>query len=97
MWRKEDLLDTLSGTGQMERLLACIEFSKDLVTAYDMETLLSAVLERIKILIPARNWSLLLVDPQTQELYFAVVVGVDPETLKAIRLKLGEGIAGTVA
>jgi diguanylate cyclase (GGDEF)-like protein len=97
MWRKEDLLDTLSGTGQMERLLACIEFSKDLVTAYDMETLLSAVLERIKILLPARNWSLLLVDPQTQELYFAVVVGVDPEPLKPIRLKLGEGIAGTVA
>ncbi|MBM4295876.1 MAG: sensor domain-containing diguanylate cyclase, partial [Deltaproteobacteria bacterium] len=48
-------------------------------------------------LIPAHNWSLLLIDPQTRELYFAVVVGVDPESVKGIRLTLGEGIAGVVA
>ena len=97
MWRKEDFLDTLADAGQLERLLTCIEFSKTLVSAYDMETLLTAVLERIEALIPAGNWSLLLVDRQTQELSFAVVVGVDPERLKGIRLKIGEGIAGTVA
>jgi diguanylate cyclase (GGDEF)-like protein len=93
----EDFGSRAAATGQVERLLACIEFSKALVRAYDMETLLTAVLERIKILIPARNWSLLLLDPQTQELRFEVVVGVDPEPLKGICLKLGEGIAGTVA
>jgi len=93
---REKLPDT-SGTGQVERLLACIEFSKALVSAVDMETLLTAVLERIRLLLPASNWSLLLVDPQTRELYFAVIVGVDPEQVKGIRLKLGEGIAGTVA
>ena len=97
MRQKEDLPDTLADPGQVERLLTCIEFSKDLVSAYDMETLLTAVLERIKVLIPASNWSLLLVDRQTRELYFAVVVGVDPERLKGIRLKMGEGIAGAVA
>ena len=42
-----------SDTGQVERLLAAIEFSKALVSAYDMETLLTAVLERIKLLLPA--------------------------------------------
>ncbi len=97
MWQKENFLDTLADAGQLERLLTCIEFSKALVSAVDMETLLTAVLERIKALIPASNWSLLLVDRQTQELYFAVVVGVDPERLKGIRLKMGEGIAGAVA
>jgi diguanylate cyclase (GGDEF)-like protein len=84
-------------TGQVDRLLATIEFSKALVSAYDMETLLTAILERIKAIIPARNWSLMLIDPQTQELYFAVVVGVAPEKVKDIRLQPGEGIAGTVA
>ncbi len=93
----EELGNQVGDTGQIERLLACIEFSKALVRAYDMETLLTAVLERIRILIPARNWSLLLIDPQTQELRFEVAVGVDPEQLKGIRLKVGEGIAGTVA
>jgi diguanylate cyclase (GGDEF)-like protein len=93
----EDFESRVDDTGQVERLLACIEFSKAMVSAYDMETLLTAVLERIKILIPARNWSLLLIDPQTQELRFEVVVGVDLEILKGIRLKAGEGIAGVVA
>ena len=97
MWQKDDLLDTLAESGQMNRLLTCIEFSKALLSAYDMETLLTAVLERIKAMIPADNWSLLLVDRQTQELYFAVAVGVNPDHLKGIRLKIGEGIAGAVA
>ncbi len=97
MGLQEDSLPNPTDTGQVERLLATIEFSKALVSAYDMETLLTAILGRIKAIIPARNWSLLLIDPQTKELYFAVVVGVAPETVKNIRLKPGEGIAGTVA
>jgi diguanylate cyclase (GGDEF)-like protein len=97
MGPKKDSFSDLTDTGQVERLLATIEFSKALVSAYDMETLLTAILARIKAIIPARNWSLLLTDPQTNELYFAVVVGVAPETVKDIRLKPGEGIAGTVA
>jgi diguanylate cyclase (GGDEF)-like protein len=95
--KREDSPYAQSDTGQVERLLAAIEFSKAMVSAYDMETLLTAVLERIKLLLPARNWSLLLVDPQTRELYFAVTVGVDLESVKPIRLRLGEGIAGAVA
>ncbi|MBM4286043.1 MAG: sensor domain-containing diguanylate cyclase [Deltaproteobacteria bacterium] len=91
------MVDEVQDAGQVERLLACIEFSKTLVSAYDMESLLTAALERIKILIPARNWSLLLVEPQTRELTFAVAVGVDAQAVKGIRLKVGEGIAGAVA
>jgi diguanylate cyclase (GGDEF)-like protein len=92
-----DSFPNSTDTGQLERLLATIEFSKALVSAYDMESLLTAVMARIKAIIPARNWSLLLIDPATQELYFAVVVGVAAEAVKDIRLKRGEGIAGTVA
>jgi len=94
---KKDFQKFISDAGQVERILTSLEFSKALVSAYDMETLLTTVLERIKILIPARNWSLLLVDPQTQDLFFAVTVGLDQQLLKGVRLKIGEGIAGTVA
>ena len=97
MDQKDDSFYSPPDTGQVDRLLATIEFSKALVSAYDMETLLTAILERIKAIIPAQNWSLLLIDPQTGELYFAVIVGLAPETVKDIRLKPGEGIAGTVA
>jgi diguanylate cyclase (GGDEF)-like protein len=94
---KDDPFYNPGETGQVDRLLAMIEFSKALVSAYDMETLLSAILERIKAIIPAENWSLLLIDSQTGELYFAAIVGLAPEKVKDIRLKPGEGIAGTVA
>ncbi|MBW1991678.1 MAG: sensor domain-containing diguanylate cyclase [Deltaproteobacteria bacterium] len=97
MYNQRDFLAHLQELGTVERILACIEFSKALVTAYDMETLLRAVLERISLLIPARNWSLLLRDQKTDELYFAVTVGLDLEALQSIRLKVGEGIAGVVA
>jgi diguanylate cyclase (GGDEF)-like protein len=86
-----------SETGSVERLLADIEFSKVLMSAGDMETLLTAVLERIQAREPAAKWSLLLLDPQTRELYFAVTVGLAQEHVKGIRLAPGEGIAGTVA
>ncbi len=97
MDQKNDPFYSPADTGQVDRLLATIEFSKALVSAYDMETLLTAILGRIKAIIPAENWSLLLIDPQTGELYFAVIVGLTPEKVKDIRLKPGEGIAGTVA
>lgn len=79
-------------TGALERILACLEFSKALMGVCDMETLLTQVLKRISQLIPARNWSLLLLDQKTLELYFAVIVGVDPEPLKHLRLKLGRAL-----
>jgi len=97
MTRPDDPFDASADTGQVDRLLATIEFSKALVSVYDMETLLTAILERIRAILPARNWSLLLIDPQSRELFFAVVVGVDQEKVKGIRLQPGEGIAGTVA
>jgi diguanylate cyclase (GGDEF)-like protein len=97
MGQKDDPFYSPPDTGQVDRLLATIEFSKALVSAYDMESLLTAILERIKAIIPAQNWSLLLIDPKTGDLYFAVVVGLAPETVKNIRLRPGEGIAGTVA
>jgi len=96
MDQREGFIDTHSDTGQVERLMDCIAFSKVLASIYDMETLLTAVLQRINAIIPARNWSLLLIDPKTEELYFAVVVGVAPEAVKDIRLRHGEGIAGAV-
>src|ERR1700723_137073 len=43
------------------------------------------------------TWSLLMVDEQKDELYFAIAVGEAAEALKDIRLKVGEGIAGWVA
>jgi hypothetical protein len=47
----EGFIDTHSDTGQMERLMDCIAFSKVLAGIYDMETLLIEVLQRLNAII----------------------------------------------
>jgi diguanylate cyclase (GGDEF)-like protein len=43
------------------------------------------------------RWSLLMVDDRAQELYYAIAVGENAESLKGLRVPLGEGVAGWVA
>lgn len=62
-----------------------------------MEEIVETILERISQLVPAKNWSLLLLDETKGELFFQVAVGLDEEITKDIRIALGEGVAGTVA
>ncbi|MBM4286935.1 MAG: sensor domain-containing diguanylate cyclase [Deltaproteobacteria bacterium] len=97
MENKKDLIEGLTNPNQLQRLLTCFELSKTLVTIFDMEALVRTVVERFNELIPASNWSILLVDPETEELHFFVVVGLDTHQIQHVRLKVGEGIAGAVA
>src|SRR5208282_148141 len=73
-------------------LEACMLLSSKL----DLPDLLKAILSLASRVVKAETASLLLLDPAAQELYFDVALGLDPEVSK-IRLKLGQGIAGTVA
>ena len=52
------------------------------------------MLHKVSELLPAENWSLLLVDEKTGELRFEVCVNLDIDTVRHVRLKIGEGIAG---
>jgi len=81
----------------MRQLMACLEIGKALTSTLDMEEILHTVLSRLSVLVPARNWSLLLVEPESSSLRFEVAVGLAPELLENLRIPLGEGIAGTVA
>ena len=66
----------------------------------DLNKLLEAIIEESKQLASAQGASLLLFDEPSQELYFHVALGDGgaSQVLKTdIRLRLGEGIAGTTA
>ena len=54
-------------------------------------------MEKVNELMSPDTWSLLLVDQETNELYFQVATGVAAEKLKDVRVRVGEGIAGWVA
>jgi diguanylate cyclase (GGDEF)-like protein len=68
-----------------------------LTSTLDFKEILSIIMHQVSILLRPKNWSLLLVDEETNELYFEIVVGERAEKIKNIRLKMGEGVAGWVA
>ena len=54
-------------------LKALSEIGKLLTSTLDLQELLKLVLEKVGDLLAAKNWSLLLVDELTNELYFEIV------------------------
>lgn len=80
-----------------EQLLSCMELGKALTAELDPARLFDTILHKVSALLPAQQWSLLLLDESTDELYFELSFDMDPDMMQNIRLKLGEGIAGRVA
>jgi diguanylate cyclase (GGDEF)-like protein len=87
----------MEDTTCVQQLMTCLEIGKALTSTFNMDQILVMVLNLVSELIRAKNWTLFLLDPETRELYFEVVVGLDKSMLTDVRIKLGEGIAGTVA
>src|SRR4051794_18457515 len=73
------------------------DVAKALTSSLDLDAVLQTVMDNIAKFFRPDTWSLLMVDEQKEELYFAIAVGPASETLKTLRLKVGEGIAGWVA
>ncbi len=79
------------------QLMSCVQIGKAVTSTLDMDHILTIILNRASELIRAQNWTLYLVDQDRKELTFEVVVGIDPDKLKDVHIRVGEGIAGTVA
>lgn len=84
-----------------DRLLQEIAIFSDVARAItsslDLNPILQIMMDRIAEFFRPSSWSLLMVDDQKDELCFAIAAGDGAETLKTVRLKVGEGIAGWVA
>lgn len=73
------------------------EVAKALTSSLDLDAILQTIMDKMAEFFRPDTWSLLMVDEQKEELFFAIAVGPASETLKSLRLKVGEGIAGWVA
>lgn len=82
---------------QIERLSLFHEVGKTLASTLDLQKILQTIMEKISDFLRPDTWSLLMLDEKTQELYFEIAIGAGANSLKDIRLKVGEGIAGWVA
>jgi len=74
-----------------------LQANRILSSKLNVSEVLEAVLELATKVVKAEASSLLLLDEKKNELYFDVTLGSVKESVKQIRLKVGEGIAGWVA
>lgn len=82
---------------KVRKLKALKEFSRLLNSTLDEKEVRKRAMEAATQLMDAELGSLLLIDEDTNELYFEVALGHRGLQVKEIRLKIGEGIAGWVA
>jgi diguanylate cyclase (GGDEF)-like protein len=73
------------------------DVAKALTSSLNLDSVLQTIMDKMAEYFRPDTWSLLMVDELKDDLYFAIAVGQAAETLKSVRLKLGEGIAGWVA
>ena len=82
---------------QAQELHIFHDVAKALTSSLDLDSILQTIMEKMAEHFRPDTWSLLMVDEEKNELYFAIAVGTASEALKNVRLKVGEGIAGHVA
>ncbi len=82
---------------QLQELGIFHDVAKALTSSLNLDSILQTIMEKVAEYFRPDNWSLLMVDESSDELYFAIAVGDAADALKSVRLKIGEGIAGWVA
>jgi len=73
------------------------DVAKALTSSLDLDSILQTIMEKMAEYFRPDTWSLLMIDHERDEMYFAIAVGTAAEALKNVRLKVGEGVAGYVA
>ena len=81
----------------MEHLRVFHDVARALTASLELEEILGAIMNKMASFFGPERWSMLLVDETSQDLYYAIAVGENAESLKGLRVPLGEGVAGWVA
>ena len=71
---------------QSDELQIFHDVAKALTSSLDLDTILQTILEKIAAYFKPDTWSLLMLDEQTQELYYTVAVGKGCDSVNALKL-----------
>ena len=82
---------------QMDHLRVFHDVARALTQTLELEQILLIIMQKMTGFFSPERWSMLMVDEQARQLYYAIAVGEDAESLRALRIPLGEGVAGWVA
>lgn len=86
-----------SDTRQLDHLRVFHEVARALTANLELEPLLRAILSQMEEYFGPEQWSLLMLDEESSELYYALHAGIDADNIADLRIKMGEGISGYVA
>jgi diguanylate cyclase (GGDEF)-like protein len=81
----------------MDHLRVFHDVARTLTTSLDLQEILLAIMDKMANFFGPERWSLLMIDTCKSDLYYAIAVGEDSESLKGLRVPLGQGVAGWVA
>ena len=81
----------------MDHLRVFHDVARTLTTARDLEEILLAIMDKMANFFGPERWSLLMIDPEANDLYYAIAVGEESASLRGLRVPLGQGVAGWVA
>jgi diguanylate cyclase (GGDEF)-like protein len=80
----------------LEDLLVFHQLARSLNSSFELDTILCTILEHMERSVEAELWTLLMLDEESQELYYAIASGGEKAALRDLRVKVGEGVAGWV-
>lgn len=89
-------MKVVSGDRRLEQLNTLIELTAVINSTLDTHEIRERAIKAATSLVNCETGSLLIVDQETEELFFEVALGEKGGRLKQIRLKKGQGIAGWV-
>ncbi len=81
----------------MDHLGVFHEVARALTQTLELEEILLIIMQKMAQFFGPERWSMLMVDEEAQDLFYAIAVGEDSQSLKGLRVPLGEGVAGWVA
>src|ERR1035437_1445810 len=80
----------------LDDLLVLHQLARSLTSSFDLDTILRTIFEHMERFIEAELWTLLMLDPERHDLYYAIAAGGEEASLRDLRVKVGEGVAGWV-
>jgi diguanylate cyclase (GGDEF)-like protein len=93
--RRKDVGRALKRTTQ--RLGILTDIVKTANSILEPRKVIELIMQKIQQLIPCEAWSMLMLDEEKGELTFELALGEKGKDVSALRVKVGEGVAGWVA
>ncbi len=81
----------------LDDILVFHNVARALTSSLDLDTILRSILQQMEGFFQPESWSLLMVDAERNDLYYAIAAGQSNSALESIRIPMGEGMAGWVA